>query len=312
MTTALVLGAHGFCAKHLARGLRQIENVEVIGADALPEPPNEPLYERYSALDIGAADSVSLLIERSKPDWVFNMAGVARGSDEDIYRANLLGTVHLLEAVRVSVPDARVLLMGSAAEYGIVDEDMLPITEERVCNPSGSYGISKCASTLAALSYVHKNGLKVTIARPFNIVGPGIGPGLVVGAILRRATEALRTRNEPVVTVGNLETQRDFVAVEDVVHGLLAMIQGDYWGEVFNICSGQPRTVREIIELALSHSPKPIRLEVDPALIRPGDVKIIYGSPEKANRAFGFRSAVSLEKSLEAAWHYEVQGARIT
>lgn len=278
----------------------------VIGADMLVEPPEQGLYDRYWAVDIGDADSVSRLIEDSKPDWVFNLVGVARGSDEDIYRANLLGAVHLLEAVRALAPDARVLLVGSAAEYGIIDEVALPITEDRVCAPVGSYGISKYAATMAALSYVRRYGLRIAVARPFNIVGPGIGPGLVVGAILRRAKEALAIQSQPVVKVGNLETQRDFVAVEDVVGGLLAMIRGEYWGEIFNICSGEPRPIREVVELALSHASRPIRLEVDEALVRSGDVKAIYGSYEKANRAFGFRPTVSLEKSLEAAWHYEI------
>lgn len=308
MTTALVLGASGFCAKHVARVLRQIDDVTVIGADVMPEPPEDGLYDRCSAADISDADSVSRLIEDSKPDWVFNLVGVAQGSDEDIYQANMLGTAHLLEAVRVHAPDARMALMGSAAEYGIVDESALPITEQRVCNPVGSYGISKYAATMAAMSYVHRHGLKVAIARPFNIVGPGIGPGLVVGAILRRAKEALAAQSQPAIKVGNLDTKRDFVAAEDVAAGLLAMIRGEHWGEIFNICSGEPRPIREVIELALSHAPRPIRLEVDPELVRSGDVKTIYGSYQKANRAFGFRPTVSLEKSLEAAWRHEVGG----
>lgn len=308
MTTALILGASGFCARHLARALRQTDDATVIGADVMPEPPEQGLYDRYWAVDIGDADSVSRLLEDSRPDWVFNLVGVARGSDEDIYRANLLGTVHLLEAVRMHAPDARVALVGSAAEYGMVDESALPITEDRVCNPVGSYGISKYAATMAATSYAHRHGIKVVIARPFNIVGPGIGPGLVVGAILRRAKEALATQSQPAIKVGNLDTKRDFVAVEDVVDGLMAMIRGEHFGEIFNICSGEPRPIREVIELALSHAPRPIRLEVDPGLVRSGDVKVIYGSYEKANRAFGFRPAVSLEDSLEAAWRHEVGG----
>lgn len=307
MTTALVLGAHGFCGRHLAKALKQAGDVVVIGADVQSDAPDQSLCDRYEALDIGDADSVSRLVERSRPDWVFNLVGVARGSDEDIYRANLLGTVHLLEAVRGFAPNAGVVLVGSAAEYGIVDESALPLTEAQVCCPIGSYGISKYAATMAAMSYVHRYGLRVAVARPFNIVGPGIGPGLVVGAILRRAKEALATQERPVVKVGNLETQRDFVAVEDVVSGLLAMVRGDHWGEVFNICSGEPRSIREVVELALSHAPRPVELEVDPALLRPNDLKIVYGSWEKANRAFGFHPTVSLEDSLEAAQRYEVE-----
>lgn len=276
----------------------------VVGADVAAEPPDDGICDAYSAFDIGDADSVDELVARSRPDWVFNLAGRARGASEDVFRVNTLGAAHLLESIRKRAPEARVCMVGSAAEYGPVDESELPITEQQPCRPIGDYGISKYAATTLALGYVRAYGLSLVVARPFNIVGPGIGSDLVVGAILRRAREALADQAEPVVAVGNLETMRDFVAVEDAMAGLVGMVRSGHSGEVFNICSGEARSVREVVELALSHSTRPIRLEVDPDLVRPQDVRVVFGSWRKANLAFGFRPTTGIEASLEAAWRY--------
>jgi GDP-4-dehydro-6-deoxy-D-mannose reductase len=150
--------------------------------------------------------------------------------------------------------------------------------------------------------------MKITVARPFNIVGGGIPRHLVVGAILCRAREALRSSEQPVVRVGNLESERDFVAVRDVVDAYLRMVRGGYWGQVFNLCSGQPRSVRSMVELLLAHSKKHFRLETDVSLVRSSEPKILYGDSTKAYRAFGFKPSVPIEEALREAWETGVNG----
>lgn len=302
MTRALVIGAHGFCGRHLIRRLAA-ERVEVIAADIPREWPEAPVAA-YLSRDVGDAEAISRLIENSRPDWVFNLAALTGGSESSIYRANTLGPVNVLDSVRRYVPNARVLLVGSAAEYGLVGPDLLPITEETPCHPVGPYGISKHAMTRAALDIASRHSMKVVIARPFNIIGPGVPQSLVLGAILGRAQEALKRPGEPVVMIGNLDTERDFIDVDDAVDAYIAMIRGEFWGEVFNICSGKPVKIRDLVAEALSHAPKPIKLEVDPKLVRPSDCPVIYGSHEKASKAFGFRPRVSLPRSLKRAWEY--------
>lgn len=308
MIKALILGALGFTGKHLVRRLRQIDNIRILGADIYSDTTDDNGLDDYVSIDIGQEEQVSKVVRDWQPDWIFNLVGMVRGEAAKIYQTNLMGNIYLLEAVRLHVPNACILLVGTSAEYGRVTADGLPIREEQACQPVGAYGASKNAATTAGMSYAKQYGMKVVIARPFNIIGAGIPPSLVLGAILQRVNKALATSANPVITVGNLDTKRDFVAVEDVVEAYLKMIQGEYWGEVFNICSGQPRSIREIIELALLHAPCPVSLEVDPSLVRSDDVAVLYGSLEKANRAFGFQPKVSLEQSIEEAWKYEVNG----
>lgn len=307
MVTALITGS-GFCAKHLARRLYAEGDIRVVGASFRKEPPVDVYFDEYFQMDVRDPCQVATVVRRSEPELVFHLAGLTNGSVEDVYRTNVLGSVHLLESVHIYAPQARILLIGSAAEYGLVDRASLPVTENHLCRPVGPYGVSKHAMTLAGLDYARRFGMKVVVARPFNIVGAGVPSSLLVGAVLRRAKHAMQAGADRVVKVGNLDTERDFVAVNDAVEAYVRMVRGDFWGEVFNICSGQPRSVSAVVSLLLSHSDRPIRYEVDHSLVRPSDIKIVFGDWEKANRAFGFRPATSLEESIRAAWAYEMEG----
>lgn len=309
MIRALIFGASGFSGRHLARHLAQCGDLKIIGADICESPSEPDDLDDYAAVDIGDREQVERVITDSQPDWIFNLAGQVHGDAEDIYRTNVMGTVYILESVRSEIPEARVLLVGSSAEYGPVEKECLPITEEQFCRPIGAYGASKAAATLAGQSYARQYGLKIVIARPFNIIGAGIPESLVLGAILKRTRDALSSMEEPIIRVGNIDTQRDFVDIEDVVDAYIAMIQGDFWGEVFNLCSGKPRSIRDIIEMTLAETPKPVRIEIDPALVRANDTALLYGSLEKAEKAFAYRPKKSIEQSVKEAWR-SVMGSR--
>ncbi len=306
MQKVLITGGSGFCARHLTRRLAKEDNIQIIGLDLTKSPPTDIPLDDYISADVSNQVQVENAIHKIRPDIIYHLAGLAGGSAADIYRVNFMGGVCLLESIVEFSPDVRVLLVGSASEYGYVTEAEMPVTEEHPCNPSGAYGLSKYALTMVAMDYYRNLNLKVAVARPFNIIGEGVSSSLVVGAVLKRAKMALADNSDPVVTVGNLDTERDFISVEDAVEGYLKLMQGEHWGEVFNICSGKPRTIRSVIEQLLSHSKRPVRLEVDPALIRTSDIQTIYGSWEKANRAFGFIPKTSLEDSLKDAWNHTI------
>jgi GDP-4-dehydro-6-deoxy-D-mannose reductase len=244
------------------------------------------------------------------PDSIFHLAGIIQGNPQRIYSVNVLGSIHLLENVRLFSPHACLLMVGSAAEYGNVPIDAMPITEMHVCKPCGPYGISKYAATLAALDYAQTYGLKVAVVRPFNIVGAGVPSTLVIGAILERIRKVLATGEQnPGIPVGNLDTQRDFIAIDDVMDSYVSIMQNKCWGEVFNICSGKPQSIRSVLAVLLSNSDKSIELKIDPALLRSADVICSHGSFKKAQKAFGFKPKMALETALKDAWDYAI-GAR--
>jgi len=214
----------------------------------------------------------------------------------------VLGAVRLLDAVALAAPQAAVLLVGSAAEYGPVAPEALPVGEDHPCRPVGAYGISKLVATNLALEIARRRSLRVVVARPFNIVGAGVPTTLVVGAILDRLRRALLDGGRPLVRMGNLDAQRDFIAVEDAVDAYVRLIQCGRWGEVFNICSGKPCPVRRVVEQLLSYCSTPIELVVDPTLVRHDDVAVIYGDATKAADAIDFQPRITLSDALLAAW----------
>ncbi len=308
MQKALITGAGGFCARHLVRLLNEEGQMEILGIDRHVDRPAKVVLDCYIQTDVSDQIQVTDVIRRFRPDYVFHLAGSSTGSAEDIYQTNLMGTLYLLEALRSYAPDARVLLAGSAAEYGQVSESVLPITEKHPCRPIGNYGVSKHAMTLAGLDYVQRFGMKIVIARTFNIIGAGVPQHLVAGAVLRQAKHAFSNGGDLVIKVGDLSTKRDFVAVNDVVGAFMQMVQGNYWGQVFNLCSGRPYLIRDMVDLLLSNSPHPIKVEVDSCLLRSSDIAISYGSWEKANRTFGFEPIISIEEVLREAWFHEMKG----
>ncbi|MGH7259196.1 MAG: NAD-dependent epimerase/dehydratase family protein [Nitrospiraceae bacterium] len=309
MTTCLITGVGGFCARHVVARLEEEGGFRVVGTGLRAQPPAGIRLDDYLPADVCERGALAAIVRKTKPDWVLHLAGLREGTDADVQRVNVAGSGNLLEALRQDAPQARVLLIGTAAEYGFVDEADLPVTEQHPCQPAGAYATSKHEAVRAGLELARRDRLKVVVARPFNVIGPGLPPSLVLGAVLSQAARAAQAAADPVVRVGNLDAQRDFVAVGDVADAYVRMLRGDYWGEVFNLCSGRPYEVRAAVELLLARVGRPVRLQVDPARVRRSEVRVSYGSYDKARRAFGFAPATSVEESIRAMWDHAMREA---
>ncbi len=300
MSRALVTGAAGFCARHLIPRLRDRLATTIVGADRRPHP-DQTSVDRFLQLDLTDSAAVATLVQEVRPQLVFHLAGGLTGEPVEVFSGNADTTICLLDALRRHAPDAKVLLVGSAAEYGPVDPVRLPVTEEEPCRPSGPYGIGKHAATLAGLDAA-RAGMRVAVARPFNVIGAGVPRSLVLGAVIDRAIQALGSHHEPVIRVGDLTAERDFVAVDDVVEAYLRMIECGCWGEVFNVCSGRRVSISALVDLVLELSPRRLQVEEDPTLRGTSSARCFYGSFEKARLAFGFSPAVSIEEAVSDAW----------
>ncbi|MHB8089724.1 MAG: NAD-dependent epimerase/dehydratase family protein [Anaerolineaceae bacterium] len=308
MRTALVTGALGFCGQHLLKKLHADHDLRVCGIDLAEDVPSDIFLDEYFCIDICNQDKLDHLIQTLKPEWIFHLAGINGDNPFNIYNINFVGSLYLLESVRKHAPESHVVLVGSSAEYGFASPDSFPLTEDYPCRPISAYGISKHAMILAGLNYVQNYGLKIVAARPFNIIGPGMPPTLVVGAIIKRIEDSLHNKNKLVIKMGNLDTERDFIDVDDAVNACIKLAYGGYWGEIFNICSGKPYSIRKIVEIIASFSNVPVEIEQDPALIRVPDIKVSFGSYAKAHNAFGFNPVTDLETTLAKIWQQHVRG----
>jgi len=289
---ALLTGAGGFCGRHLARYLegRGVE-VHTVGARE-----TSTHHHRAEPLDV---DALSAAIEQADPAYVFHLAGTSSGRDiAGYYAANTLYAAALfgaLERVSVTCP---VLVVGTSAEYGVVAPEQLPIAEDTVPRPYSHYGISKLAQTQMALIVSRRR--PVVVARPFNIIGPGMPDHGAVQSFARQVADIVRRRRDPIVHVGNLEGSRDFVAVQDAVDVYWRLVQSpSAYGQIVNVCSGVGTTMRAVLTTLIDDAGVPIEVRVDPARVKPIDIDRHYGSVARLRAILGDSPADTVVPTLK-------------
>jgi len=311
----LITGADGFVGQHLAAFLLEQEGLEVLGLDLRTPGEGGPWNAcEYEICDILDRAQVFSHIAGFRPDYVFHLAAQSsvRRSWEDpglTYKIALTGQANVFDALREADLDARVHVACSSEEYGKVKEEELPIREDHPLRPASPYALSKVMQDFHAVFAHQAYGTKAVVTRAFNMIGPGQSPDFVVSDFARQIAEAEAGRREPVMRVGNLEARRDFSDVRDLV--------GHYWrllgegepGEVYNVCSGSDHSIAEILEMLLSMSETPIRVEVDPARLRKSDIPVLRGDNGKMRALTGSIPDRPLEETLRdvlAYWRREL------
>lgn len=302
----LITGVNGFTGRCLAKKLSEDKSIQLFGTDIQDcSVYNDSLYE-YFPLDLRNYSSVYNFISTIHPASIYNLAGLVNSdSDFNIYNVNFVGSLNILEAVRKIDNNIHLLFVGSSAEYGAPLVANSAITEEHQCRPSSAYAISKYSSTLAIQNYVSKYGLKAVIVRPFNIIGVGMPVQLLLGSIISRIKKIRQGSDTIDIEVGNIHTYRDFIDIDDVIDAYLKVMSGNFWGQIFNICSGKPTQIKELLEIIITHSTFKINFRVNKNFIREDDVTMVYGSYDKANLFFGFKPKKSLNETLKEVWDYE-------
>ena len=235
--TAIVTGASGFAGRHLVArlaGSRSLVGWHRPGGTS----PDPAMPVRWTAVDILNRTAVSDAVAAAGPVEIFHLAGSPHvGSSwqnaEAQLRTNVLGTHHVLEAVRTTGLPARVLVVSSAQIYRPGDE---PLDEHALRLPTNPYGVSKLAADDLALRAAADDGLAVVVARPFNHAGPGQSPDFVVSSFARQIAMIEAGRAAPEIHVGNLDARRDLTDVRDVVDAYVRLMDGGTTGQPYNIC----------------------------------------------------------------------------
>ena len=308
---AVITGAGGFVGGHLCAYLLAHTDWELTGT-VYPHPvetqPQEPRL-RLEHADLRDPEIVQALVSEVHPDYIFHLAAqsfvpVSFADPWDTLQNNIRAQLNLLEAVRRSGREVRVLVIGSNEEYGAPQPGELPQTEESPLRPNNPYAVSKVAQDFMGLQYYLAYGLPVVRVRPFNHTGPGQAPRFVVPAFASQIARIEAGLQEPVMKVGNLEAARDFTDVRDIVRAYyLAASQGEP-GEVYNLASGRPQSVREVLETLLSYSQAAIRVERDPERYRPVDVPVAYGAASKFRRLTGWKPEIPFAQTLQDVLAY--------
>ena len=327
MVRALITGISGFVGSHLAEYLLDHTDWQVAGTVYGPEDNIEHLRDRlelYPA-ELSELETVTSILERAKPDYIFHLAAqplvsLSRRDPWGTLAINIRLQLNILEAVarlgsstlRQSPStssggtsgQARILVVGSSEEHGQVQPDELPIKETNPLRPTSPYAVSKVAQDMLGLQYHLSHKLYTVRVRSFNHVGPRQRPGFVAPDFASQIAEAEAGLREPVIQVGNLEPQRDFSDVRDVVRGYHLLITRGEPGEVYNLGSEQAHSVGEILETLLALSKVPITVEQDPARLRPTDVPVIVGDCTRIREQTGWRTTISFQDSLQDVLDY--------
>jgi len=310
----LITGIAGFAGSYLAEAL--------VGSAPLRAPDNRPL-EVHGILhrqdrrirhlidrlvlhrgDLRNALWVAELIESIQPDVVLHLAawsdvGGSWRQPWTVYELNIQCQLNLLEALRRHRPEARTVVVTSNEAYGLVHPEDLPINEETPFRPNSPYGVSKVTQDVMGLQYWQSHHLPIVRARSFNHIGPGQSDDFAASAFARQIAEIEAGSRAPVVHVGNLDAERDFTDVRDVVRAYWLLAMQGVPGEAYNVGSGKARPARWLLETLLGFSSATIRVEPDPARMRPSDVPRSCCDNRKLVQATGWQPQIDLRDSLE-------------
>lgn len=284
----LITGSKGFTGRYLEQEFAAA-GWEVFGLGVQPGPGER----RYCQLDLDDSTALCKWVETVRPDAVAHLAAISFVAHEDasaFYRVNMLGTRNLLEAL-AAIPRApsAVLLASSANVYGRCEDS--PITERSQPAPTNDYAVSKLGMEYLARLYVDR--LPLFLTRPFNYTGVGQSDHFLVPKIVRHFAEC-----EAQIELGNLDVSRDFSDVRAVVRAYRGLIEKPPVGEVVNICSGQPRSIADILSICTAitgHSPKVVSVS---HLQRMRDIPRLWGSNDKLRSLLPGWTPLPLEETL--------------
>jgi GDP-4-dehydro-6-deoxy-D-mannose reductase len=314
----LVTGAGGFVGPYLVRALAAGGHAVhglVHHSDATAPLAGLPMTPH--AGDVTDGPAFAAVVASVAPDAVVHLAALsfvpeAERDPPAAYRVNVGGTLAVVSAVRAHAPAARLLYVGSGDAYGVVRPEELPIDEDVPMRPLSVYGASKAAAEVTVAQWGRAYGIDVVRVRPFNHTGPGQSPTFVCPALAKQVAAIEAGRQPPVLRVGNLDPVRDLSDVRDVVAGYVALLERGRSGHVYNLCSGEGRSVRDLVDRLRALARVPVEVAQDPALVRPVEVPRVVASAARAAADAGWRPAIPFEQTLAdvLAWWRSADAAR--
>ena len=306
---ALVTGAEGFIGSHLVRFL-QAKGWKVFGAhlshgaQKFPKLPNL----HFVQCDLRNGQRVEQLVRDIEPTHVFHLGAqslptVSWADPVGTFESNIMGSLHLFEAIRHAKKTPVVVSACSSAEYGHVPASAIPVREEQQLHPLHPYGISKVCLDLLAREYFLDYKIPAVNIRLFNTTGPGKTDD-APSDFVRQLIRIKKGQQPPTIDVGNLTPRRAFLDVNDTVRGFyFAALKGKR-GEAYNLCAATTHQIGELLRTAIRLSKVKVEVRCAPHLMRPSDEKIIFGNTTKLRKDTGWKPMYTIEKTLASMLEY--------
>jgi GDP-4-dehydro-6-deoxy-D-mannose reductase len=301
----MVTGAGGFVGRHLIEGLKSRFLGAEIFATVRHSRPDSHEFESEQ-LDVTSAGDVHAMISDVRPSHLVHLAGLttlaeAEASYTATWQLHLFGVLNVANAILAHASQCVFLSAGSGEVYGATARSGMPLNEGAILSPLNEYAVTKAAADLA-LGALTNRGLRSIRFRPFNHTGPGQSERFAIPSFAKQIVDIERGLREPIIKVGNLEAERDFLDVRDVVGAYLAGIaKSDNLppDALFNVASGVPLRIRDILDKLLALSDKAISVERDVERMRANDVPRYVGDAALARGLLGWSPQYEISETLE-------------
>ncbi len=299
---AFITGISGFVGKYLAEHLLA-NGFKIYGID---RKGAEIAGCKVEICDILDREKLFSIVESLKPDVIFHLAALSSVSKsfetaKETKKVNVEGTRNLFDAVVAAKISPIILVVSSLQIYG--KPDRLPIKEDAPLRPASPYAESKVEQERLCREYSEKKKLRIIISRSFNHTGPRQSDDFAWPSFARQIAE-IEAGKRKELSVGNLDVERDFSDVRDIVKAYLLAIKKCKPGEVYNICSGKAYNIGKMLDVMKSHSTAKARVAVDSSRVRKEDVHILYGDNSKFAKATGWKPEIPFEKTLKDILEY--------
>lgn len=300
----LITGGTGFAGSHLVEVLLQhgYSDVHVTSFSRLKNSSELPLpADHIHSVDLTDHQETLQLFQKLRPDHVYHLAAFADvGASFEkaalVMQNNTTLQLNVLDAVKEAVPQARVLSVGSALQYGIVRPDETPVKESQAFKPVNPYAVSKVTQELIAYMYAVSHHLDVLRVRSFNHIGERQTTAFAVPAFAAQIV-AIERGEQVAIKVGNLDAARDFTDVKDVARAYITVMERGERSAVYNIGSGRPVTMQHVLDELVRLSNVAVTVQTDPARVRPVDIPVMVADVS-AISALGWHAEIPLEETL--------------
>jgi GDP-4-dehydro-6-deoxy-D-mannose reductase len=256
---------------------------------------------RYYEVDIRDTQQVRSVLREVKPEQIYHLAGVSAvdvswTDPRSTYEVNVLGAHNLFEAATDLAAPARILNVSTSQVYA---PSSGCLTEECPLRPDNPYAVSKAMAELLVPLYRDRAIGGIITVRPFNHTGIGQVPNFLIPSIAKQFAEIEFGLRPPKLSVGNLRVRRDFMDVRDVVVAYAMLLAHGKPFEVYNVCSGTPVLLSEVVKMFRSISGIDVTIEIDHDKVRSKEIEIICGDARKLEHEIGWRREIPLQKTLE-------------
>ena len=309
----LITGINGFVGKHLTDYLLD-NNYEVVGFDIKDTIENKIISEDIKIYtgDLRDEQEITTVIKNFNPNLIFHLAAqssvkLSFENPAETLSINLIGSLNVLEAISKLQTPAKTLLITSSEIYGQLKPDQVPVTEDYPFEPVNPYAVSKAAVDLLAYQYYKTYKLPVYWARAFSHAGPFQRTVAVLSDWTFQTARIELGLSTPEIKVGNLDVTRDYTDVRDTIKAYVDILLKGKPGQPYNVCSGKGYHLSELLDTITSFSGKKIKVVPDPSRLRPVDIPILIGSPDRLKKDTGWQPKIDIDTTLRDTYKYWIE-----